>query len=49
MSDNFDPSELEAVAQRNGMRSLVENGLHLVEEGITTHAEIIRVLGEGYR
>ena len=45
----FDPSDLEVVAQQTGMRSLVENGLHLVEEGVTTHAEVIRVLGERYK
>ena len=49
MSNNFDPSDLEAVAQKIGMRSLLENGLHLVEEGVTTHAEVIRVLGERYK
>jgi type IV pilus assembly protein PilB len=49
MSDNFDPSDLEAIARQTGMRSLVENGLHLVEEGVTTHAEVIRVLGERYK
>ena len=48
MSNDFDPSDLEAVAQQIGMRSLVENGLQLVEEGVTTHAEVIRVLGERY-
>jgi type II secretory ATPase GspE/PulE/Tfp pilus assembly ATPase PilB-like protein/pSer/pThr/pTyr-binding forkhead associated (FHA) protein len=49
MSNNFDPSDLEAVALKIGMRTLVENGLHLVEEGVTTHAEVIRVLGERYK
>jgi len=49
MSNNLDPSDLEAVAQKIGMRSLLENGLHLVEEGVTTHAEVIRVLGERYK
>jgi len=46
MSDDFDPGELKRVAQRNGMSTLVEHALTLIEDGITTHAEIIRVLGE---
>ncbi|MBT4701360.1 MAG: Flp pilus assembly complex ATPase component TadA [Rhodospirillaceae bacterium] len=46
MSANFDPAELKRIAQRNGMTTLVQHALTLIEEGITTHAEIIRVLGE---
>lgn len=46
MSDDFDPGELSRIAHRNGMETLVEYALRLVDEGITTHAEIIRVLGE---
>lgn len=46
MSDNFNADDLRKHAIRNGMTTLIGHGLHLVEEGITTHAEIIRVLGE---
>lgn len=46
MSNDFDPGELKRIAQRNGMTTLVEHALTLIEDGITTHAEIIRVLGE---
>ncbi len=46
MSDAFDPGELKRAARRGGMSTLVEHALTLIEDGITTHAEIIRVLGE---
>ena len=46
MSDDFDPGELKRAARRGGMSTLVEHALTLIEDGITTHAEIIRVLGE---
>ncbi|MFN3075833.1 MAG: ATPase, T2SS/T4P/T4SS family [Alphaproteobacteria bacterium] len=46
MSPHFNADDLRAVARRNGMMTLIEHGLRLVEEGITTHEEVIRVLGE---
>ncbi|OHC76362.1 MAG: hypothetical protein A3G18_08850 [Rhodospirillales bacterium RIFCSPLOWO2_12_FULL_58_28] len=46
MSANFNADSLRAHAIRNGMTTLIRHGLHLVEEGITTHEEVIRVLGE---
>jgi type II secretory ATPase GspE/PulE/Tfp pilus assembly ATPase PilB-like protein len=46
MSDDFDPGELKRAARRAGMSTLVEHALTLIEDGTTTHAEIIRVLGE---
>ena len=46
MSNDFDPGELKRAARRAGMSTLVEHALTLIEDGITTHAEIIRVLGE---
>jgi type IV pilus assembly protein PilB len=40
---------LEASASRNGMLSLFESGLRLVERGITTVEELERVIGAGVR
>lgn len=36
---------LEKEARKNGMRTLFENGCQAVEEGLTSFAEVIRVLG----
>jgi type II secretory ATPase GspE/PulE/Tfp pilus assembly ATPase PilB-like protein len=38
-----DTSEIAAIARRNGMRSLREDGAHKVRDGITTAAEVARV------
>ena len=46
MSDTFHAPDLREVSRRSGMITLVENGLRLIEEGKTTHTEVIRVLGE---
>ncbi|MEI8394247.1 MAG: ATPase, T2SS/T4P/T4SS family [Rhodospirillaceae bacterium] len=48
VSPNFSADELRRRARLNGMTSLIGHGLMLVDEGITTHAEVLRVLGESY-
>ncbi|MBF0563006.1 MAG: Flp pilus assembly complex ATPase component TadA [Alphaproteobacteria bacterium] len=45
-SSSFDSDKLRELSRANGMMTLVEHGLRLVEEGLTTHEEVIRVLGE---
>ena len=46
LKPDFDEARIRAIAKRDGMRTLLENGLDLVDEGITTIEEIIRVIGE---
>ena len=46
LKPDFDEARIRAIAKKNGMRTLLDNGLELVEEGITTINEIIRVIGE---
>ena len=46
MSPHFNADELRESAIEAGMVSVVNHGLHLVDEGITTHQEVLRVLGE---
>jgi type II secretory ATPase GspE/PulE/Tfp pilus assembly ATPase PilB-like protein len=46
MSTNFSAEELRELAIEAGMISVVNHGLHLVDEGITTHQEVLRVLSE---
>ena len=46
VGDGFSVDELRVVAEEEGLTTLVANGLKLVEEGITTHQEVIRVLGD---
>ncbi len=46
MGDQYNADELREVAVRDGLSTLVQSGLNLVEQGITTHEEVIRVLGE---
>lgn len=48
LSPDFDSDALRRMARQNGMATLIDHGLSLVEEGITTHDEVIRVLGEAY-
>ena len=48
VSPSFNADELRRMAQENGMNSLIGHGLMLVDDGITTHAEVLRVLGESY-
>ncbi|MCG2714105.1 MAG: Flp pilus assembly complex ATPase component TadA [Candidatus Omnitrophica bacterium] len=36
--------EIKAKAREKGMRTLMENGMHLVEQGLTTKEEILRVV-----
>jgi type II secretory ATPase GspE/PulE/Tfp pilus assembly ATPase PilB-like protein len=47
VSGQVDQDELRRLAHDAGMTSMAQNGLHLVEEGRTTYAELIRVFGEG--
>ena len=46
MAEPYNADELRALAARDGLSNLVQSGLDLVEQGITTHEEVIRVLGE---
>jgi type II secretory ATPase GspE/PulE/Tfp pilus assembly ATPase PilB-like protein len=46
MAEPYNADELRALAARDGLSNLVESGLDLVEQGVTTHEEVIRVLGE---
>jgi type II secretory ATPase GspE/PulE/Tfp pilus assembly ATPase PilB-like protein len=48
MGSEFNATDLRRHARANGMTTLITHGMHFVEEGITTHSEIIRVLGEAY-
>ena len=48
MAENYNADELRALAAQDGMRTLVQSGLDLVEQGETTHEEVIRVLGGGH-
>ena len=48
MSPNFNADQLRTYSQGNGMETLISHGLHLVDEGETTHEEVLRVLGESY-
>ena len=41
-----DASEIKKIAVKNGMRSIFENGIEKVREGITTIDEVIRVIKE---
>jgi len=48
MSPGFNAEELRALAREEGMKTLIEHGLWMIDQEKTTHAEIIRVLGETY-
>ena len=48
MADHYSADELRKLASKHGMRTLVQSGLDLVEQGETTHEEVIRVLGGGH-
>jgi len=44
MSPTFNTDDLQRLARESSMMTLVQHGLRLVEEGVTTHEEVIRVL-----
>ena len=46
MSEDFSAETLRKAAKESGMTTLISHGLAQIEEGLTTHAEVIRVLGE---
>ncbi len=46
---NYKESEILAIARANGMRSLLEDGLEKVRQGMTTMEEILRVVGPAVR
>ncbi|MBP2295465.1 ATPase, T2SS/T4P/T4SS family [Azospirillum rugosum] len=48
MAPNFNADELRRAARDAGMTTLISHGLHQIEAGLTTHAEVLRVLGETY-
>ena len=48
MAETYNADELRTLAAQDGMRTLVQSGLDLVEQGETTHEEVIRVLGGGH-
>ena len=43
----FSGDEMRRLVRESGNVSIVENALALVEEGITTYAEVVRVFGDG--
>ena len=47
MSPNFSKDALRLHARQNGMTTMLENGIELVEDGQTTISEIVRVFGDG--
>jgi|GEM_PF-230283 len=48
VAPDFSADVLRKRAHEQGMTSLIGHGLMLVDEGITTHSEVLRVLGESY-
>ena len=46
LKSDFDEARIRKIAKRDGMRTLLEHGLELVDSGVTTIDEIIRVIGE---
>ncbi|QOX78972.1 Flp pilus assembly complex ATPase component TadA [Trichlorobacter lovleyi] len=46
---SYKESEIQAIARVNGMRSLLEDGLEKVRQGLTTMEEILRVVGPAVR
>ena len=46
LKSDFDEGRIRNIAKRDGMRTLLEHGLELVEQGVTTIDEIIRVIGD---
>ena len=46
---SYKESEIQAIARINGMRSLLEDGLEKVRQGLTTMEEILRVVGPAVR
>lgn len=46
---NYKESEIQTIAHANGMRSLLEDGLEKVRQGLTTMEEILRVVGPAVR
>jgi type II secretory ATPase GspE/PulE/Tfp pilus assembly ATPase PilB-like protein len=43
INERRDSNEIAAIARRHGMRSLREDGMDKVRQGITTEAEVARV------
>jgi type II secretory ATPase GspE/PulE/Tfp pilus assembly ATPase PilB-like protein len=48
VSPKFDANVMRRRARTSGMTTLIGHGLMLIDEGMTTHSEVIRVLGEAY-
>jgi type II secretory ATPase GspE/PulE/Tfp pilus assembly ATPase PilB-like protein len=48
VSPKFDANVMRRRARAGGMTTLIGHGLMLIDEGMTTHSEVIRVLGESY-
>jgi len=46
LKPDFDEARIREIAIRDGMKSLLDRGLELVEEGVTTISEVIRVIGD---
>ena len=46
LKPDFDEGRIRDIATKEGMRTLLEHGLELVEQGVTTIDEIIRVIGD---
>jgi type II secretory ATPase GspE/PulE/Tfp pilus assembly ATPase PilB-like protein len=48
VSPTFDANVMRRRARERGMTTLIGHGLMLIDEGMTTHSEVVRVLGEAY-
>ncbi len=48
VSPTFDANVMRRRARDRGMTTLIGHGLMLIDEGMTTHSEVVRVLGEAY-
>ena len=44
ITEHKSAQEIKARARQNGMRTLMENGMLLVEQGLTSREEILRVV-----
>ena len=49
ISTSYKESEILTIARANGMRSLLEDGLEKVRQGMTTMEEVLRVVGPAVR
>lgn len=48
MRQDFNADQLRDHAHAETMTTLIQHGMSMIEDGVTTHEEVIRVLGESY-